>query len=143
MAFTFFFRDLQILDLIMEHAVPQLMGRSNVKVWDAGCAMGQEVYSLAILCAEHMGHFAYKNLKIFATDIEESNDFGDIVRSGIYPIEDLQRVPPLFFEKYFAPLEGGKERRQVIDAVRGRITYQRHRTNYLSRSAHAPVIPFR
>ena len=40
MAFTFFFRDLQILDLIMEHTVPYMMGRSNVKVWDAGLRHG-------------------------------------------------------------------------------------------------------
>ena len=93
MAFTFFFRDMQILELIMEHVVPDVMGRSNVKVWDAGCAMGQEVYSLAILFAEHMGHFAFKNLQIYATDIEEGNGFGDTVRTGTYPEEDLQRVP--------------------------------------------------
>jgi len=125
MAFTFFFRDMQILELIMEHVVPQVMGRSNVKVWDAGCAMGQEVYSLAILFSEHMGHFGFKNLQISATDREESSDFGDIVRAGIYPEEELQRVPPELLRKYFSPVNGG-DRLQVTDPVRSRITYQRH-----------------
>ncbi len=125
MAFTFFFRDMQILELIMEHAVPDVMGRSNVKVWDAGCAMGQEVYSLSILFAEHMGHFAFRNLQIHATDIEEGNGVEDMVRSGTYPNEELQRVPPELLEKYFMPVNGGKCR-QVADAVRDRVMYQRH-----------------
>ena len=125
MAFTFFFRDMQILELIMEHTVPEMMGRSEVRVWDAGCAMGQEVYSLTILFAEHMGHFAFKNLQVRATDIEEASGFGDTVRSGIYPFEELKRVPAPFFEKYFTPVEGGKSY-QVAEAVKNRITYERH-----------------
>ena len=125
MAFTFFFRDLQILELIMEHVVPRVMGRSNVKVWDAGCAMGQEVYSLAILFAERMGRFGFQNLQISASDIEESSNFGDIVRTGIYPEEELQRVPPELLTKYFSPVNGG-DRLQIADSVRNRISYQRH-----------------
>ncbi len=125
MAFTFFFRDLQILELIMEHTVPEMMGRSSIKVWDAGCAMGQEVYSLAILYAENMGHFAFKNLEIHATDIEEGYGFGDKVRTGLYPEEELQRVPPDLLRKYFSPVNEGKTL-QVTDAVRNRITYHRH-----------------
>jgi chemotaxis protein methyltransferase CheR len=125
MAFTFFFRDMQILELIMERVVPDVMGRSNVKVWDAGCAMGQEVYSLAILFAEHMGHFAFKNLQIYATDIEEGNGFGETVRTGTYPEEDLQRVPADLHKKYFSPVNGGSHL-QIADTVRNRITYRRH-----------------
>ena len=53
MAFTFFFRDMQILDLAVKHVVPYAMGRSRIKVWDAGCAMGPEPYSLAIVLAEN------------------------------------------------------------------------------------------
>ena len=93
MAFTFFFRDRQILDLIVEHVVPSVIGRSRVRVWDAGCAMGQEPYSLAIMFAERMGYFAFKNLHIYATDKEENNNFGEIVRAAKYPQEELERIP--------------------------------------------------
>ena len=55
MAYTFFFRDLQMLELAINHVVPELAGRSRPKIWDAGCAMGPEVYTLAILLAKEMG----------------------------------------------------------------------------------------
>ena len=106
MAFTFFFRDIQILELIIKHAVPNLIGRSRIRVWDAGCAMGQETYSLAIMMAQGMGPFAFKNLQICASDIEENDGFGDTVRSGIYQEEELKRIPPELLEKYFSRIEG-------------------------------------
>jgi chemotaxis protein methyltransferase CheR len=124
-AFTFFFRDLHIMELVVKHALPNLAGRSSVKVWDAGCAMGQEPYTLAILLAEHMGYFAFKNLEIHATDIEETSNFGDIVRNGVYPADELQRIPSDLREKYFRPVNGSGSL-QVIDALRTRVKYGRH-----------------
>ena len=106
MAFTFFFRDIQILELIIKHAVPNLIGRSRIRVWDAGCAMGQETYSLAIMLAQSMGPFAFKNVQICASDIEENDGFGDTVRSGIYQEEELKRIPPELLERYFTRIEG-------------------------------------
>lgn len=125
MAFTFFFRDVQILELIIKHAVPNLIGRSRIRVWDAGCAMGQETYSLAIMMAQGMGPFAFKNLRIFASDIEENNGFGDTVRSGIYQEEELKRIPPELLEKYFSRIEGNGHF-QARSILRDRIDYQRH-----------------
>jgi chemotaxis protein methyltransferase CheR len=125
MALTFFFRDMQILDLIIRHVVPCVAGSSRVRVWDAGCAMGQEAYSLAILFAENMGPFAFKNLQIHATDKEESNNFGEIIRSGIYPEEAVKRIPAGLLQKYFSPVSQNSHF-QVIDSVRSKIYYQRH-----------------
>jgi chemotaxis protein methyltransferase CheR len=63
MAFTFFFRDEQILSLAVQHLVPMTMGRSNLHILNAGCAMGMETYTFAILLAEGMGRFALRNVK--------------------------------------------------------------------------------
>lgn len=104
MAFTYFFRDLQVLDLSIDHLLPLIAGRSKVKVWNAGCATGMETYSLAILFAEKMGNFAFKNLFIDATDIDENDQFGSIVRNGIYNEEHLKRIPEELFKKYFTPI---------------------------------------
>jgi chemotaxis protein methyltransferase CheR len=125
MAFTFFFRDVQILELIIKHVVPNLIGRSRIRIWDAGCAMGQETYSLAIMLAESMGPFAFKNLQICASDIEENSDFGDTVRSGIYQEEELKRIPPELLERYFTRVEGNGHFR-ANSILRDRISYQRH-----------------
>ncbi len=125
MAFTFFFRDLQTLEQIVSRVTDHAVGRSRFSIWDAGCAMGQEPYSLAILLAEKMGRFAFKNLHIDATDIDTSNLFEPIIREGLYPEQELRRIPPVLFEKYFHP--AGREGYALVDyAIRSRISYRRH-----------------
>ncbi len=119
MAFTFFFRDMQILELIVKHALPGLAGRSRIRIWDAGCAMGQETYSLAIMLAENMGHFSFGNVQIYATDVEENRSFGDTVRSGVYSDEDLKRIPPHLLEKYFVSSKTAPGSRQLRPSGRG------------------------
>lgn len=125
MAFTYFFRDLYTLELITKHVVPYVSGRSRVRVWDAGCAMGPEPYSLAIMLAENMGRFAFRNLRIDATDVDESSLFGKIISRGLYPEEDLRRIPRQLFKKYFRP--SGKDSYFEIDpGIRSRVFYRRH-----------------
>ena len=103
MAFTFFFRDEQILVLAVEKLVPFAVGRTNVRILNAGCAMGMETYTFAILLAEKMGKFALRNVKIHAVDIDNENvDFGKTVREGIYHKDHLQRIPQELFNKYFS-----------------------------------------
>jgi len=104
MAFTFFFRDEQILTLAVEKLVPLTMGRSSVHILNAGCAMGMETYTFAILLAEKMGKFALRNVKVHAIDIDNENvDFGKTVTEGIYHKEHLQRIPAELLNKYFSP----------------------------------------
>ncbi len=67
MAFTYFFRDLQTLDMIRDHALPHLRTRRYIHVWDAGCAMGPEPYSIAIILRENMGQMIFRNVKIHAS----------------------------------------------------------------------------
>jgi chemotaxis protein methyltransferase CheR len=123
MAFTYFFRDLQILEQITNHVVPYVSGRSRIKVWDAGCAMGPEPYSLAIMFAESMGKFAYKNLRIVATDID--NCFGDIIAKGIYPEEEVKRIPAEIFQKYFRP-NGKPGYFEISQEMRDHLVFQKH-----------------
>lgn len=126
MAFTFFFRDEQILTLAVQKLVPITMGRSSVQILNAGCAMGMETYTFAILLAENMGKFALRNVKIHAVDIDNENvDFGKTLIDGIYPSEHLQRIPPDLFIKYFSPAE--KTGHFIIkEELRNLITFQKY-----------------
>lgn len=124
MAFTFFFRDQHVLDLIVRHVVPSLSGRSRPRIWDAGCAMGQEPYSLAIMMAEAMNSFGFNNLRFELSDLDDCNTFGGIIAEGVYPWEELERVPPAYFEKYFEQV--GPKRYRVVDRIRSRVTFTRH-----------------
>jgi chemotaxis protein methyltransferase CheR len=126
MAFTFFFRDEQILSLAVEKLVPLSMGRTNVHILNAGCAMGMETYTFAILLAESMGKFALRNVHIHAVDIDNENvDFGKTVTQGVYPKDVLQRIPPELFTKYFSM--AGKDDHYIVSAeLRGLVTFQKY-----------------
>jgi len=125
MAFTYFFRDLHTIEHIARHVVPMVTGRHDIRIWDAGCASGQEAYTLAIVLAENMGKFAFKNVTIRATDIDSSSLFAKIIGDGVYPEEQVKRIPPDLLARYFEQLNGGDEYR-IIDLIRSRVTYERH-----------------
>jgi len=125
MAFTYFFRDLQTIELAVKHLIPNIIGRNRIRIWNAGCAMGPEPYTLAIMLSENMGNFAFKNIHIDATDIDESNLFGPIISEGIYMEEEVKRIPKNIFEKYFSPVNGG-DRFQIDYNLRCRVSYQKH-----------------
>lgn len=124
MAFTFFFRDLPVLEYAVENTLKLALGRLRIKVWDAGCALGQEPYTLAILFAERMGEMGFNTLYLDATDYDSENNFGDIVTAAEYKTEELQRIPPEIFKKYFKPAPGKPEYHKVIDRIRSRVFFK-------------------
>jgi chemotaxis protein methyltransferase CheR len=129
MAFTYFFRDQQTLTLIAQHVIPELKRHMYINIWDAGCAMGPEPYSLAITLRENMGPFLFRNVRIYATDIDESGDFGDTIAHGIYGERGVQRIPAELLNKYFLPVPAynGDERLYQISAeMRKAVKYQQH-----------------
>ncbi len=125
MAFTFFFRDEQTLRLAAEHLVPTILGRSRIHVWDAGCAMGPEPYTLAMILAETMGRYAFRNLFILATDYNENENFGGIIEQAEYPEADLARIPDEIRRSYFEPGSTPGTLR-VVSEVRDRVRFTRH-----------------
>lgn len=126
MAFTYFFRDMDTLRAIERHVIPQLKGRRYINVWDAGCAMGPEPYSLAIIFRENMGPFLFRNLKIHASDIDGSRRFGDIIAQGMYPYESVKRIPADLLARYFSPVEDRPEHFRIDAELMRAISYQRH-----------------
>src|SRR5215469_3712379 len=73
---TNFFRDSEAFARLQKEVVPQMFagktGEDQVRVWSAGCATGEEAYSLAILMAEHAATLPEPpKVQIFATDIDE------------------------------------------------------------------------
>lgn len=100
MAFTFFFRDKHTLELIANKMYESSKSNHQINIWDAGCAMGPEPYTLAIILKEKfLGD--YHKINIDATDIDESGHFGEIITKGIYPYSDLSRMPENILDKYF------------------------------------------
>lgn len=125
MAFTYFFRDLQTLEMICDYALPSLRSRRYINIWDAGCAMGPEPYSFAMLLRERIGHMYFRNIKIKATDIDGSNLFDNIILEAVYPREQVERIPKDIFEKYFVTDEK-EDHFRIIDEIKKSVTFQKH-----------------
>ena len=98
-----FFRDAPAWECLRADILPKLLAAKTagpIRVWSAGCAGGQEAYSLAIAFAELLGAEAFcQRVKIFATDVDE--DALSQARQGSYSLEDLEPVPAGLREKYF------------------------------------------
>ena len=89
---TAFLRDRDAWAALAETAIPQIVGAKGpddpVRVWSAGCASGEEAYSLAVLLAEAFGEDRFRqSVKIYATDAD-SDALAD-ARRGRYRYEDL------------------------------------------------------
>ncbi len=125
MAFTFFMRDQPTLEYAADHMIHYSSGRSRIKIWDAGCAHGQETYTIAMIFAEKMNHFGFKNLRIDASDYDSANNFGDYVNSAVYPEEELQRTPEELRTKYFTRASKPGHL-QVVEELRERVSFQYH-----------------
>ena len=73
---TEFFRDPPAWEHLRDEVLPELLQAKEddepIRVWSAGCASGQEAYTIAMVLAEQLGEEAYRErVKIYATDIDE------------------------------------------------------------------------
>jgi two-component system, chemotaxis family, CheB/CheR fusion protein len=101
---TSFFRDPQHWDYVRDEVVPRLVGSSAttdpIRVWSAGCASGEEAYSIAMLLAEVLGSEAFRErVKIYATDADE--EALAQARHAVYSAQSAADVPPPLLERYF------------------------------------------
>jgi chemotaxis protein methyltransferase CheR len=103
MAFTFFMRDQPTLEHAADHMISYATGRSRIKIWDAGCALGQETYTIAMIFAQKMNQYGFRNLHIHATDYDSANNFGTVVSAAVYPSDELQRTPAELLKNISSP----------------------------------------
>ncbi len=101
---TDFFRDPEAFEHLEKDVIAPLFKEiksdKDIRVWVAGCATGEEAYSIAILLHEHLHKARKRNvIKIFATDIDE--DAIKAARSGMYPLSIVGEVPQSYLMKYF------------------------------------------
>jgi two-component system, chemotaxis family, CheB/CheR fusion protein len=118
---TQFFRDPELFTYLREQVVPSLVAEArqrgnDLRIWSAGCATGEEAYSLAILVSEALGDELDEfNVRIFATDLDL--DAVAYARRGVYPASALVDVPADLIERYFSDLNGDFEVRKRLRAL--------------------------
>ena len=101
---TSFFRDPAHWDYLRDEVVPRLIGAPSasepIRVWSAGCASGEEAYTIAMLLAEALGPEAFRErVKIYATDVDE--EALNQARHAVYGARTVEDVPAQLLEKYF------------------------------------------
>jgi two-component system CheB/CheR fusion protein len=114
---TSFFRDPEAFEALRRDVLPKLVaGKPEgwaFRVWVAGCATGEEAYSIAILLRELMEstHVDFK-AQIYATDLDD--DAIAIARTGSYPPNIVQDVTPERLRRFFVKEEAGYRIRKEI-----------------------------
>jgi two-component system CheB/CheR fusion protein len=101
---TGFFRDPDTWGHLRDEVLPEVLAtigpHAPLRVWSAGCASGEEAYSLAMMIAEAIGPETFRDrVKIYATDVDEEGLAE--ARQASYGDRQVQGVPPALLKKYF------------------------------------------
>jgi len=128
---TLFFRDQSPFELLKYKILPDLLDRKMeksaansvipIRIWSTACAMGQEVYSIAIILKELLGDLKSYDITILGTDI--SRDAVGRASSGAYNRVEIQRgLSEERLQRYFLK-NGGQWK--VIDEIRSMATFKK------------------
>ncbi|MBF0233134.1 MAG: protein-glutamate O-methyltransferase CheR [Desulfamplus sp.] len=134
-----FFRDTLTFEYLADRVLPAIVyekkkadDNSSIRAWSAGCAMGQEPYSIAILIHELLEKEVMQtNVNIFATDID-----GKILKKAqkaAYPFESIKSVKYRLLKKYFTAEE---EIFQLMPAIRNIVSFSVY--DILDKKSYAP-----
>ncbi|MDO4275380.1 MAG: protein-glutamate O-methyltransferase CheR [Eubacteriales bacterium] len=101
--YTYFMREPAHFSILTEKILPQVLadGRSGFcNIWCAGCSTGEESYTLAMLLQDFKEKQpgSFQSIRILATDISE--EVLECARKGIYPMSELDSIPPQWQKKY-------------------------------------------
>jgi chemotaxis protein methyltransferase CheR len=119
---TYFFRIQAHFDALQNVILPGLYRKRReekcLRVWSAGCATGEEPYSVAMLILETLAEPESWNIDLLATDV--NTDFIADAREGRYREWSFRKVGEYWRRKYFTPRG---ETWQVADRVRGMVRF--------------------
>ncbi|SMB27753.1 Sensory box/GGDEF family protein (modular protein) [Sterolibacterium denitrificans] len=123
---TEFFRDPAVFALLSNEILPDLLrGREaadELRIWSAGCASGEEAYTLAMLALDAASRFGFNgNIKVFATDCH-CGALAD-ASQGCYAGTAVNGIPEPLLRRYFQP---NGENWQVDAALRRHVVFARH-----------------
>jgi chemotaxis protein methyltransferase CheR len=119
---TYFFREKRSLEVLEKDILPELIqtgtGRA-IRIWSAGCATGEEPYSIAILLSRLMAGLAKREVEILATDL----NFKSLQKAseGIYKEWSFRGTPPWVRSAYFEAV--AKDRWAIRPAIKKMVSF--------------------
>ena len=123
---TEMFRDPFVYRTVREKVIPMLRTWPHVKIWHAGCATGEEAYSLAIVLKEEG---LYDRVTIYATDFND--EALGRARAGIYDLGNIQKATRSYqesggkssFSEYY---HAGYDAAILDNSLKDHITFANH-----------------
>jgi len=114
---TGFFRDKEAWDLLADEVLPSVLEAKGdgrpIRVWSAGCASGEEPYSVAMLLCEALGEDGFRQrAKIYATDVDDHALAQ--ARDALFTPKQLETVPTELRERYFPEVNHGYQFRTDV-----------------------------
>lgn len=122
---TRFFRDKQSFEHLSTTLLPEAMrrrGHERVRIWSAGCATGQEPYSIAMIIEDMRAEGLNPAVELIASDL--SDRLLDKARSGLYTQFEVQRGLPI--RKLIAHFEKAGDLWRIGDRLRASVKFEKH-----------------
>lgn len=120
---TYFFREKKTFETLEKHVLPELISarkeEKRLRIWSAGCATGEEAYSIAILLSKVIPDLEAWHIYLLATDINQR--FLDKARNGAYSQWSFRDTPEWLAEKYFK--KSAKGRLELIPIIKQMVTF--------------------
>lgn len=122
-----FFRDRETFRVIREQVIPAIIaekkrtGRRNLRVWSAGCACGEEIYSISMILNDLLGdEYGQFTIRLYATDIDEA--CMRRAKEGLYDPASLKNVDRNYARRFTRPRPDGKV--ALTDDVKRNVTFR-------------------
>ncbi len=126
--FTYFYREHTHFEFFLSKILPGVVEKlknensNDIRVWCAGCATGEEPYTLAIIMLEFFGHRYHAwDAGVLATDISEKALRKAM--AGVYSEDSLRKLPPKIRQKYFSRMNTGQW--QLSSTVKNEVLFRR------------------
>lgn len=121
---TYFFREADAFEALAEIALPELLANANgqtpLRIWCAGCASGEEAYSIAMFLRTRFANVPPQRFSILATDVNKT--FLAKARQAKYTDWSFRTLTQAYKNRYFRPCDDGSF--QVVDEIRNMVEFR-------------------
>lgn len=119
---TGFFREHHHFKALARYLTHELSNKSRIRIWSAGCATGEEAYSIAIVVDEVVKEMNRKDIKILATDID--SDCLEVAEQGIYEFRKIAGLNSKDLKRFYRGVGSQEGYAKVIDRVRSLVIFR-------------------
>lgn len=125
---TNFFRDFAVYDKFRLSVIPKILSgleeHNKIKIWSAGCASGEEAYSLAIMFAHVIGEKNNSKVEIIANDINKTAI--NHAQNGRYSEKNIGKLPSSIIENYFQKMVDNENQinYEIIPSIKNLVTFK-------------------